>query len=96
MSITVLVVDDEPIARRAIVRLLADDPTLVLVGEKEPKLMRRSARQLAASMIGATAYMVRGAIHNWPLAAPELFNRTLRAWLADQPLPAELVPVPRK
>jgi pimeloyl-ACP methyl ester carboxylesterase len=71
------------------------NPTLVLVGEKEPKLMRRSARQLAASMIGATAYMVRGAIHNWPLAAPELFNRTLRAWLADQPLPAELVPVPR-
>jgi len=33
MSITVLVVDDEPIARRAIVRLLADDPALELLGE---------------------------------------------------------------
>ena len=33
MSITVLVVDDEPLARRAIVRLLADDPELELVGE---------------------------------------------------------------
>ena len=72
------------------------NPTLVLVGEKEPRLMRRSARQLAASMTGATAYMVQGMIHNWPLAAPELFNRTLRAWLTDQPLPAELVPVPRR
>jgi len=72
------------------------NPTLVLVGEKEPSLMRRSARQLAASMPGATAYMVRGVIHNWPLAAPDLFNRTLRAWLTDQPLPAELVPVPRR
>ena len=52
----------------------------------------------AASMAGATAYMVTGMIHNWPLAAPELFNRTLRAWLTDgyEPLPAELVPVPRR
>jgi pimeloyl-ACP methyl ester carboxylesterase len=72
------------------------NPTLVLVGEKEPSRMRRSARQLAGSMTGATAYMVRGMIHNWPLAAPELFNRTLRAWLSEAVLPAELVPVPRK
>jgi pimeloyl-ACP methyl ester carboxylesterase len=71
-------------------------PTLVLVGEKEPGLMRRSARELSAAMIGGTAYMVPGMIHNWPLAAPELFNRTVRAWLRDQPLPAELVPVPRR
>lgn len=33
MSITVLVVDDEPIARRAIVRLLTEDPALELLGE---------------------------------------------------------------
>ncbi len=72
------------------------NPTLVLVGEKEPGVMRRSARELAASMAGATAYMVQGMIHNWPLAAPVLFNRTLRAWLTEQPLPAELVPVPRR
>jgi pimeloyl-ACP methyl ester carboxylesterase len=72
------------------------NPTLVLVGEKEPSLMRRSARQLAASMTGATAYMVKGMIHNWPLAAPALFNQTLRAWLTDAPLPPELVPVPRR
>ena len=33
MSIGVLVVDDEPIARRAIVRLLRDDPGIELLGE---------------------------------------------------------------
>lgn len=33
MSMTVLVVDDEPIARRAIVRLLRDDPDIELLGE---------------------------------------------------------------
>ena len=72
------------------------NPTLVLVGEKEPGVMRRSARALAASLTGGSAYLVRGAIHNWPLANPVLFNRTLRAWLTDQPLPEELGPVPRR
>ncbi len=33
MSLTALVVDDEPIARRAIVRLLADDPDIEILGE---------------------------------------------------------------
>ncbi|TCV97692.1 LytTR family two component transcriptional regulator [Luteibacter rhizovicinus] len=33
MSIAVIVVDDEPIARHAIVRLLRDDPDIELVGE---------------------------------------------------------------
>jgi two-component system LytT family response regulator len=33
MSITALVVDDEPIARRAIVRLLREDPDIELLGE---------------------------------------------------------------
>ncbi|MEP7357215.1 MAG: alpha/beta hydrolase [Anaerolineales bacterium] len=72
------------------------NPTLVLVGEKEPRSQRRSARRLAASMAGASAYLVRGMIHNWPLAAPALFNQTVHAWLEDQPLPPELGPVPRQ
>ena len=33
MKIRTLVIDDEPIARRSIVRLLADDDTMELVGE---------------------------------------------------------------
>jgi two-component system, LytTR family, response regulator len=33
MTLTALVVDDEPIARRAIVRLLQDDPEIELLGE---------------------------------------------------------------
>ena len=33
MSISALVIDDEPIARHAIVRLLRDDPDIELLGE---------------------------------------------------------------
>jgi pimeloyl-ACP methyl ester carboxylesterase len=71
------------------------NPTLVLVGEKEPRRLRRSARSLAASMAGGRACLVSGMAHNWPMAAPELFNRTVRAWLEDGPLPEEMGPVPR-
>jgi pimeloyl-ACP methyl ester carboxylesterase len=71
-------------------------PVLVLVGEREPRAMRRSARELAASMLGGQSLMVAGQGHNWPLAAPALFERTLRAWLKGEPLPGELAPVPRR
>jgi pimeloyl-ACP methyl ester carboxylesterase len=71
-------------------------PVLITVGEKELKPMKRSARMISGAMLGGQACQVRGQGHNWPLQAPDLFNRTLRAWLTDQPLPAELEPVPSK
>jgi pimeloyl-ACP methyl ester carboxylesterase len=71
-------------------------PVLVLVGEKEPRAMRRSARELSGAMLGGQSLMVAGHGHNWPLTAPELFQRVLRAWLRDEPLPGELAAVPRK
>jgi len=67
-------------------------PILLTVGQKELGTMKRSARMISAAMLGGQAYQVRGQGHNWPLQAPELFNRTLRAWLTDQPLPEELEP----
>lgn len=71
-------------------------PVLITVGQKELGPMKRSARMISAAMLGGQACQVRGQGHNWPLQAPELFNRTLRAWLTEQPLPAELEPVPRR
>jgi len=29
--------------------------------------------------------------HNWSLTSPELFTQTVRAWINDQPLPANLI-----
>ena len=72
------------------------NPTLILVGEKEPRMMRRSARALSGAMFGGTALMVKGAAHNWPLVQPPLFVSSVRAWLTDAALPEELVPVSRK
>lgn len=64
---------------------------LVTVGQREYGIMQRSARDLVARLPRGQGYVVRGAGHNWPITAPDLYARTLRAWISGAPLPAELV-----
>ncbi len=66
-------------------------PTLLLVGEKELKIMKESVRDLLAAMPNAHGYVVSGAIHNWSLQLPDLFTQTVRAWITGQVLPNALV-----
>jgi pimeloyl-ACP methyl ester carboxylesterase len=73
-------------------------PVLVVVGKKEYGAMQQSARDLVAALPDARGILVdvgRGLNenHNWSLNAPELFNRTLRAWLTQNPLPDEMQPL---
>lgn len=72
-------------------------PTLVVAGQHEYAAMRRSVRDLTAAIPTARGYLVAHrprlslqAEHNWSLTTPELFNRTVRAWLTGETLPAEL------
>ncbi len=66
-------------------------PTLLLVGEKELKIMKESVHDLLTIMPGAQGYVVSGAIHNWSLQLPELFTQTVKAWITGQALPGALV-----
>ena len=66
---------------------------LVTVGSREYGLMFGSARDVVAAIPGARGYVVRGAPHNWPLAAPGLFNWTARAWIEGRALPDDLRPL---
>ena len=65
-------------------------PTLILVGEKELKIMHASVRDLLAVMPSAKGCVVTGAIHNWSMQLPDLFTQTVRAWISDQALPEQL------
>lgn len=74
---------------------------LVLAGRKEYAAMQASARDLAAALPHATlAWLDLGPEaslaqeHNWPLTAPELFARTLRAWVEGTPLPDAILVQP--
>jgi pimeloyl-ACP methyl ester carboxylesterase len=72
-------------------------PVLVVAGKGEYGGMRQSVKDLASAIPGAKGYLVEhkqklslAAQHNWNLTAPQLFNRTLRAWIEGSPLPEEL------
>jgi pimeloyl-ACP methyl ester carboxylesterase len=73
-------------------------PALIIAGQHELAIVRRSARDLAAALPAGQGYLVsfskRGAEeHSWNLQRPELFNAVTRAWLTGQPLPPELLPL---
>jgi pimeloyl-ACP methyl ester carboxylesterase len=75
-------------------------PALVVVGQKEYPQMIQSGRDLVNVLPNAVGRMVSlgkpaslGQEHNWSLNAPELFTRTVRAWVTGQPLPEELLPL---
>jgi pimeloyl-ACP methyl ester carboxylesterase len=75
-------------------------PTLVVGGRKEYKIVHDSIRDVTAAIPGARGCLVHhthkfslGQEHNWNMTAPELFTRTVRAWIEHQPLPEELEPL---
>ena len=69
--------------------------TLLLVGEREHRIVHASARDLAAAIPGAEARVVAGAFHLWNLLAPERFTEVVRAFVRDEPLPDGLLPLAR-
>ncbi len=67
-----------------------DRPVLILAGQKEVGLIRRSATRLTALIPHATSRVVPGRDHAWPLEDPALFCDAVRAWFLDRPLPPSL------
>lgn len=56
---------------------------LVTVGEKEKKMMRKSAADIAASHRSCEVRILPEVGHGVPLAQPELFNEIIEAWIRD-------------
>ena len=68
----------------------SDSATLFLTGSKEMRLIRRSATALAERMPNGVAGVAVGMDHYWPLRYPDLFSRTVDAWLSGTALPPEI------
>jgi len=66
----------------------SDSPTLVLAGANESPFVRRSATVLSQRMPNGIAGVATGMTHNWPLRYPNLFSRTVDAWISGTGLPA--------
>jgi pimeloyl-ACP methyl ester carboxylesterase len=67
--------------------------TLLLVGERERRVIYASASDLAAAIPGAEARVFADVGHLCNLLAPERFTATVRAWIRDEPLPEGLLPL---
>jgi pimeloyl-ACP methyl ester carboxylesterase len=65
-------------------------PTLVLRGEKEAGVIKRSVPEVAALIPGARAGIAPKLSHPWPLEDPDLFVEVCRAWFLRGEVPPRL------
>lgn len=68
-------------------------PTLILVGQKERRVMRNSAKDLVSAIPNSQGYLVQGVGHNFSFEDPNLYNNVLRAWLTNKQLSTERLKV---
>jgi pimeloyl-ACP methyl ester carboxylesterase len=68
----------------------SDVPTLFVTGSEELSVIRRWAATLAQSMPNGVDRVAVGMNHDWPLGNPDLFSRTVDAWLSRTALPPEI------
>lgn len=68
----------------------ASAPTLFVTGDAEFRITRRWAATLARSMPDGVDRVARGMRHDWPIRNPDLFARTVEAWLSGAALPPEI------
>jgi pimeloyl-ACP methyl ester carboxylesterase len=78
----------------------ARNPTLVLCGQREYREMHASTRAISGTLPCGEAFQVTypagvpmRAQHNWSMTHPDLFTRTVKAWIDNEPLPVELIPL---
>jgi pimeloyl-ACP methyl ester carboxylesterase len=68
-------------------------PALILAGEKEPNLVKDSLPIAANALSNSQARIAPKVNHVWNMENAALFNRTVEAWVTDQPLPEELLSI---
>ena len=67
---------------------------LVACGEKEPELIKKSARMIRRVYPGVPCVVAPDAGHNWSMEKPDLFTALIRSWVEHTPLPGELHQLP--
>ncbi len=65
-------------------------PVLAIAGGREHALIRDSLKIMACEVKACHARLVPETGHAWPIQDPDLFARTLRAWLNGKDLPGDL------
>jgi pimeloyl-ACP methyl ester carboxylesterase len=69
----------------------ANVPVLVMMGEKDYKVIKESALDLVNFLPNSSAYIVPKVGHVWNMESPELFNQVLHSWITGKSLPNTLL-----
>ncbi|MDO5836756.1 MAG: alpha/beta hydrolase [Methanobacterium sp.] len=64
----------------------ASVPVLVMMGEKDYKVIKESAKYLVEVLPNSKAYVIPKGGHVWNMESPELFNKILRSFITKKPL----------
>ena len=67
----------------------AQNPVLISMGETEVKLVHESAVDLNKRLPNSKIFKAPDLYHCWNLQSPELFNKTVRAWINGEKLPKD-------
>ena len=70
----------------------ADTPVLIIAGEKDFTIIKKSACELSSKLTNSRAFLTPEVGHVWNMENPELFNEVLRSYLAGF-LPDNLIEV---
>lgn len=68
----------------------ASKPVLVVMGEKDYKIIKESAADILDVLPNSQGAMALKVGHLWNLESPELFSTVLRSWITDGPLTGNL------
>ncbi|MHB1653693.1 MAG: alpha/beta fold hydrolase [Desulfitobacteriaceae bacterium] len=71
----------------------ANVPTLVVAGEKEPRVMKQSVTDIAEALPDAKGILINRADHTYPWAEYAKFNSIIRTWISDKSIEKEFVQV---
>jgi pimeloyl-ACP methyl ester carboxylesterase len=68
-----------------------DVPVMVVVGEKDYRIIKKSAIKIVEEIPGSKSAMAFNVGHLWNLESPELFNQMLATWLSDREPPKDWI-----
>ena len=69
----------------------AKAPSLVIAGEKEPKAMRESVKDIVNALPNAKGILFKGSKHDIPWKADKDLNLTIRQWIENKSLTSNAV-----
>lgn len=67
----------------------ADVQSLVIAGEKEPKAIRESVKDIVQVLPHAKGILLRGSRHDIPWKSSDDFNCIIREWINDKNLTSD-------